>query len=274
MGATMTGTVHPETRPLLLVIEADPSMLVRIEGELQRAFGSDFRVRGELTAADGSKVLRRAHEQDQRVALALVDQAIEADERAALLGDARRLHPDARRALLIGWGAWADRATASAILQAIAVGDISYYVLKPWINRDEFFHRVVAEFVQEWSRNETANYCEVVVVADRHSARARTINRLLDRNGIPHAFRARGSDLADLVLKTLPAEAADAQVLVWMPAVGGTLLLDPTDAEVVEGWGIPTTLSEEDRDFDVLVIGAGRRGLPRPSMPRRKVCAR
>ena len=30
----------------------------------------------------------------------------------------------------------------------MAVGDISYYVLKPWITPDELFHRVVAEFVQ------------------------------------------------------------------------------------------------------------------------------
>jgi thioredoxin reductase (NADPH) len=37
-------------RPLLLVVEADPERLDRIETELERAFGVDFRVRGELTA--------------------------------------------------------------------------------------------------------------------------------------------------------------------------------------------------------------------------------
>ena len=239
-------------------------MLNRIEGELQRSFGSDFRVRGELNAADAIRVLERAHDTDERVAVVLVDHAIPDDVRSQLLGRVRALHPDARRALLIEWGAWADRNAANAILQAMALGDISYYVLKPWIIRDEFFHRVVAEFVQEWSRSEVSNFREVVVVADRHSARAHEVNNLLARNGIPHAFRELGSRLADLVLQEVHdggVDTSNAEVLVWMPAVGGTVLLDPTDAQIAEGWGISTTLGDDDRECDVLVIGAGPAGL-------------
>ena len=89
------------------------------------------------------------HELGQRVAVVLVDRALPADERAEVLRRARSLHPDARRAMLIEWGAWADRNTSDAILRAMGVGDISYYVLKPWTRGDELFHRTVAEFVQE-----------------------------------------------------------------------------------------------------------------------------
>jgi hypothetical protein len=103
----------------------------------------------------------------------LVDHALPKDDRAELLGRARTLHPDARRARLIEWGAWAERETARTILSTMAVGDIKYYVLEPWIAGDELFHRTVAEFVQERSRSEVANLCEVMVTADRHSARAR-----------------------------------------------------------------------------------------------------
>ena len=46
-----------------------------------------------------------------------------------------------------------------------------------------------------------------------------------------------------------------------MPAIGGTCLVDPTDAEIVEAWGIPTFLPETDREFDLLVVGAGPAGL-------------
>ena len=90
------------------------------------------------------------------LAVVLVDASFPEEERVEVLSLARRLHPDARRALLVDWGAWADRDAASAILQSIAVGLISYYVLKPWIDRDELFHRTVAEFVQEWSRSAVA----------------------------------------------------------------------------------------------------------------------
>jgi thioredoxin reductase (NADPH) len=249
------------TRPTLLAVDVDPFLLDRVEGELQRSFGSDFRVRGERTAEDAARVLETAHELGQRVAVVLVDHALPAESRSALLARARTLHPDARRALLIPWGAWADRHAASAILTAMAVGDINYYVLKPWIERDELFHRTVAEFVQEWSRSEASNLREVVVIADLRSARGHAVRSMLSRNGIPSAFRERGSELADAALREIGTDAAGTEVLVWMPAIGGTVLHDPSDADVAEAWGVPTTLGTDNRDFDTLVVGAGPAGL-------------
>ena len=189
----------------------------------------------------------------------LVDDSFDENVRAELLSLARRLHPDARRALLVEWGAWAKRESATAILHAMAVGHISYYVLKPWIERDELFHRTVAEFVQEWSRSAVSNLREVVVVADPRSSRAYAITSLLNRHGVPHAFRDRYSDLGRAVLDR--TGSAQGEVVVWMPALAGKTLVDPTDAEVVEAWGVPTTLGQDERDFDVLVIGAGPAGL-------------
>ena len=248
-------------RPLLLVVDADPERLERCESELERAFGVDFRVRGELTAAAAINCLQQAHEWEQRVAVVLVDDALDAQERAQILATSRTAHPDARRALLIEWGAWADRATASAILTAMSVGDINYYVLKPWTTRDELFHRTVAEFIQEWSRYEVANLREVVVIAAEHSVRGQAVRSLLARNGIPSAFRESGTALANDALEFIGEPDPGAGVLVWMPAIGGVVLHDPTDAEIAEAWGVPTTLASEDRSFDVLVIGAGPAGL-------------
>src|SRR5690606_1224764 len=42
---------------------------------------------------------------------------------------------------------------------------------------------------------------------------------------------------------------------------GGRVLLDPTDVDLVEAWGIATTLPPDERDFDLLVIGGGPAGL-------------
>jgi thioredoxin reductase (NADPH) len=193
------------------------------------------------------------------VAVVLVDDGIPDDVRAEIFATARTLHPDARRALLVAWGAWAHPETAQKILQGMAVGDISYYVLKPWIKRDEFFHRTIAEFVTEWARSEPSNLREVVVVAAEHTGRAYAVRDLLGRNGIPHAFRPRASDAGQRVLARTGHPEGD--VVVWMPAIGGTCLVDPTDAEILEAWGIPTGLPETDRAFDLLVVGAGPGGL-------------
>jgi thioredoxin reductase (NADPH) len=249
------------TRPTLLVVDIEPEMLDRIEGELQRSFGSDFRVRGERRGDDAVRTLETAHELSQRVAVVLVDAALSGEERARVFAIARDLHPDARRALLVEWGAWADRGIAETILTSVAVGDISYYVLKPWIERDELFHRTVAEFVQEWSRSEVSNFREVVVVAGRHSPRARDILSLLTQNGIPNAFRELGSQLGDAVLKTIGEQVSEEQVLVWMPAIGGAVLRDPSDVAIAQAWGLQTSPRPGHRDFDVLIVGAGPAGL-------------
>jgi thioredoxin reductase (NADPH) len=140
-------------RPLLLAVDADARLLGRIEGELQRAFGADFRVRGELLTEDAVRTLQGARERRERVAVVLVADSFPDEARAEVFETTRGLHPNARRALLVPWGAWAHPESAQRILRSMAIGDISYYVLKPWMTPDELFHRVVAEFVQEWSRS-------------------------------------------------------------------------------------------------------------------------
>ncbi|MCW2766517.1 MAG: Thioredoxin-disulfide reductase [Nocardioides sp.] len=246
-------------RPLLLAVDSDAQQLHRVEGELQRAFGSDYGVRGELRCADAVTVLQGASARGERVAAVLVDESFPDDERAQLLAAARTLHPEARRALLVPWGSWADRATARRILQGVAVGDIDYYVLKPWTTRDELFHRTIAEFVQDWSRNEPNSFREVVVVADRTAARGLAITDLLSRNRIPYSFRDRESALGSDVFTRFGRP--DSEVVVWIPALGGISLVDPTNTEIVEAWGLSTTLPEDERDYDLLVVGAGPGGL-------------
>ena len=59
-------------RPLLLAVDADARLLGRIEGELQRAFGSDFRVRGELFPEEALRTIEGAHNRHERVAVVLV----------------------------------------------------------------------------------------------------------------------------------------------------------------------------------------------------------
>jgi thioredoxin reductase (NADPH) len=246
-------------RPLLLAVDPDPVQLDVIEAQLQRSFGSDFRVRGEATAEDALRTVQGAYTRGEPVAVVLVDDSCDAEVRARLLTEVRTLHPAARRALLVKWGAWSDRTSAAGILQAMALGQINYYVLKPWTVRDEFFHRTIAEFVHEWSRSYSANPREVVVVADSRSPRAFAICSLLNRNGIPFAVRDRKSPEGLAVLERTGTETAN--VVVSMPAMGGKCLVDPSDLDVIEAWGIPTTLEGDDRNFDVLVVGAGPAGL-------------
>jgi thioredoxin reductase (NADPH) len=248
-------------RPLILAVDPDRTARSRTEAELARRYGGDFRVRSEADAAGALAQLTDAARHGEPVAVVLAAAHLPDLPGAQLLARVRALHPDARRALLVEWGAWADPDTAAAILQAMALGDIDYYVLKPWTSPDELFHRTVAEFVHEWSRARADRAGEVVVVAPPHSARGSAVRSLLTRNGIPHVFHAAGTPEGTAVLGGAAPAAGPEQVLVWMPAVGGTLLLDPSDAEVLTAWGLTTDLPSDAREVDLVVVGAGPAGL-------------
>jgi thioredoxin reductase (NADPH) len=116
----------------------------------------------------------------------------------------------------------------------------------------------------EWSRAYPQNPREVVVVADPRSARGYAVGSLLNRNGIPFAFRDRESaEGREVVERAGDSDdgARRGDVVIAMPALGGRVLVDPTDVDVIEAWGIPTTLPAEERAFDVLVVGGGPAGL-------------
>ncbi|NUR79175.1 MAG: FAD-dependent oxidoreductase, partial [Dermatophilaceae bacterium] len=259
-------------RPLLLVVDRDLDALARTEGELARRFGADFRVRGESDSTVALEQLRLAAERRDPVALVLADPWLPGVGGAELLRSVRTLHPDAARALLVPWGAWADRRTADEILRGMSHGDIDYYVLEPWSSPDELFCRTVSEFVQVWSRTVENRRREVVVVGAARDPRGHAVRSLLTRNGIPHAYLDRGTPEAVAVLRSVEAPeptSEDGPLVIWLAALGGRVLLDPTDVEICRAWGIGTDLGddgadggeEEVRDVDLLVVGAGPAGL-------------
>src|SRR6478735_1259054 len=257
------------TRPLLLVVDHDLDALARTEAELARRFGADFRVRGESDSTVALQHLELAAERGDPVALVLADPWLPGLGGAELLRSVRTLHPDAARALLVPWGAWADGRTAEAILRGMSLGDIDYYVLQPWTSPDELFCRTVSEFVQVWSRTVANRRREVVVVGAARDARGHAVRTLLTRNGIPHAYLDRGTAEAVDLLQTIEAPRPtdpEGPLVIWLAALGGRVLLDPTDVEICQAWGIGTDLTvpgggPEVRDVDLLVVGAGPAGL-------------
>ena len=73
--------------------------------------------------------LEAARQRGEPVVAVLADQWLGETSGAELLGRVRTMHPDARRALLVRWGAWSDRPTAEAILRAMSVG--RHQLLRP-----------------------------------------------------------------------------------------------------------------------------------------------
>ncbi len=248
-------------RPLVLAVDPDPAALDRTDAELSRRLGGDYRVRGTRSIAAAVAEVESTAADGGDLALLLVDADVEKGEVADLLSRTRSAFPDARRVLLIPWGGWARRETADAILRGMAVGEIDYYVLKPWKSPDEYFHRTIAEFLHEWARTQRQGPPEIAIICDRWSARGHELDNLLTRNGMPHALVPRDSAPASHLLLEAHVPLDDpAEVLVVMPALGNQVLRDPSNAELVTGYGVGEQASALS-EVDVVVVGAGPSGL-------------
>jgi len=248
---------HAGPAPVLLVVDDESESLARIKRELGRWYGEHYRVQCRRSTADALTVLEQMRDDGEPVAVVLSDQWMPDMTGSEFLARVRRLHPRARRALLIEWGAWGDPDTARAIVQAMALGQIDYYVLKPTRAPDELFHRTVAEFVHEWTRLDSPGPSEVTLVGRQWSPRAHELRSLLARTGIPHVFRTPDSPQGQHALREAGKEDVNAPVVIlW----DGRVLTDPSNAELAEAWGVDTEIGEET-EFDVLIIGAGPAGL-------------
>jgi thioredoxin reductase (NADPH) len=245
------------SRPIILAVDDDASAIGHISTELERRYDRDYQILFSTSATDALQLLERMQQSGDRVALVLAAQWFPETTGCELLSRVCTLHPTAKRALLIGWGDWGDEPTANAIRGAMAVGGIDYYVLKPWTSPDELFHRTVTEFLHEWSRADVLAPREVTVVANPWAPRTHEIRTLLARNGVPHVFYPNGSPQADEVLRRAGRERSIEPIVVLLD---GRVLVDPSNPEIAQGYGVNTELAER-REFDVVVIGAGPAGL-------------
>jgi thioredoxin reductase (NADPH) len=238
-------------RCVVFAVDDDERSLEHIRLELTSRYGRDYRV---VCADSADSALRALEEMRRRGEAVVLVLAASVD----LLATVGELHPRAKRALLINWGEWGHRPTAEAIFEGIARRHMDYYVMRPQRPPDEQFHRTVSEFLQESARTRSQQSAgEIVLVAHHPSRRGHELRELLTRNGIPHVFRTSDSAVGRRILRDCGVPSGDLPVAVMHD---GRTLVDPSPAELVAAFGVETEIGS-DRDFDVIVVGAGPAGL-------------
>ena len=247
-----------DERPAIVAVDPDPDAIERIADELNR-YERDYRIVCGRSIEDALRELEAMHRTGGRVAVVLAARGAEGIRGEELLERVSELHPQTKRGLLIDFGAWGDEETAVVIREAMARGHIDYYVLKPWSEPDELFHRTVCEFLHEWRRGSAQGRRELTVVADRFSPRGFELRNLLARNGVPHAFQASDSEEGRRLLaargRTEPSEP-----IVLLP--DNSVLVDPSNQDLAEkGYRVRTRLGQDSGPFDVAIVGAGPAGL-------------
>ncbi len=238
--------------PVLLLID-DSRTRDRVEEELRKRYGADYQVVAATSVPRALDLLDRLHEQRRQVSLVLADQALPGVDGTELLARIRRLHPTAKRLLLVSWG---DQSSSATVLRAIALGHVDAYAAKPLTSPDERFHRAITELLDAWARSNLPGFEAVRVVGEEWAPRSHEIRELLGRNGIPAGFYPAGGAEANRLLEQAGTASPRLPVLVLFD---GRVLDDPSNSEIAEALGVRTRPG--DGSYDLTVIGAGPAGL-------------
>jgi thioredoxin reductase (NADPH) len=241
--------------PVLVAVDEDAGALRDVERELRDRYARHYRVMCMRSSHEARACLEDLAAAGEEVALVLAGQWLSGMTGSELLDEARHLHPHAKRGLLIAWGGWGDRATGEAIFDSIAHGRIDHYLLRPSASPDELFHQAISSLLLEWAEARRASPYTIYVVGESWSGRAYELRDVLGRCAIPHSFCLADSNDG----RALVAEAGEGAKLPIVVFPDGTVLTDPSNAEMARAAGSP--VDPERMDFDLVIVGAGPAGL-------------
>ena len=259
----MSGGDSGATKPVLLVVEDNPEDLELIAYELLKRYGEDYHVVWESSTEAGMKRLLECEAAGEDVALVLADQWVPQMTGAEFLARARDVYPDTKRVLLVSQG---DSTIREPLLRSTALGEIDYYVVKPWHSPDEAFHRVVTEFLDEWTSVHRPGFAALRVVGDRWSARSHEIKDLWLRSRVPLVFHEVDSEEGRRLLGRWGVGPDRLPVVIVFDQLA---LVDPSNAEMVDAFArsVPfgVNITPDHQSFDLVIVGAGPAGWPPPS---------
>ena len=214
--------------PVILAVDGDADALSDLDATLRSRYAQDYRVECLRSPHEALARLEQLAAGHEEVALVLAGADLDGMAGSDLLEGARRLHPRARRLLLIAWGEWGIPATGKVIYDSISRGRIEHYVIRPSKPPDEMFHHDISGWLLDWAESQRVSPYTIYIVGDSWSGRAYELREVLGSCAVPHAFTLAESPVGrDLVIQ---AGGDGRMPVVIFP--DGTVLRDPTNAEI------------------------------------------
>ncbi|MGH2751291.1 MAG: FAD-dependent oxidoreductase [Actinomycetota bacterium] len=243
--------------PAIVVVSRDPRNFSIVDDEIRKRYGPDYRVVTCESHEHAIESLRALGTERVPVALILATYGLQEPDGIAFLAGTRSLHPTAKRVVVIAWG---DFETARPIFDALTLGEIDHWLMRPEHARDEEFHRSVTEFLEDWAAGQEVTFEAVRMIGTRRSSRSSELLDTFKRNHIPVGFYEAESERGRNMLDDLNLSEPPLPVVVLRFAPEPKTLVDPTDMEIADAFGITKPLAH-DAHFDVAVIGSGPAGL-------------
>ena len=245
--------------PVVFVVDADQEALSATEIVLARRFGADYRVLTANSAATGIDVLERLARQGDEVALVAADLRLPGMDGVEFLGRVRALHPEASRALLVAMDRRGTRipfGDLPALQRATALGRMDFWVLKGAASPEELLYPHVQEALTAWTRANRPRHEVFRLVGERWSPRSHALRDAMGRNTVPFGFYPADSDQGRRLIHD---HGVDVRRLPAIVVHDGSVLHDPSDAEVAEALGVRTR--PDSKVYDLAILGAGPAGL-------------
>ncbi|MGY1605705.1 MULTISPECIES: FAD-dependent oxidoreductase [unclassified Geodermatophilus] len=239
----------------LVVVTRDAGVRTATTRELERRYGSDYRIVSGADPAEAEAAMRAAG--DPPVAVLLGGLGDADPDGLDVLRACHGRYPGAVAVALVRWGAFE---TARPIFEAITVGQLDRWVYAPQGRADEEFHRSVTEILDEWSSRRGGGFEAVRIIGDQWDPHAQHLRDQMTRNRIPIGVYEAGSPEGRAMLADLELEQPRLPVVVVRFRPEHTVLEAPTDLEVAEAFGLFDPLDTE-AVHDVAIVGAGPAGL-------------
>jgi len=255
-GAAAPG--HPD-RPVLLVVGADPGDTATTAAALERRFAPDYRVATAHSASEGLAELERLVRGGEQVALVAADLHLPDDDGVGFLGRATERHRGIARLLLFDMDEHHTRIPFSelpALQHASALGLIDFWMVKGWVNPEEWLYPQVQQALSAWSKAHQPSHVVYRLIGRHWDPRCHELRDGLTVNGVPFSFHPPDSDVGRQLIR-------DHHVNVErLPAAirhDGSVLHQPSMMELAVSHGVQIRPTSDG--YDLVVVGAGPAGL-------------
>jgi thioredoxin reductase (NADPH) len=238
----------------MLTVDDDPEVLRAIERDLRQRYADRYRVLRADSGQAALEALDHLKKRNEPVALFLVDQRMPQMTGVALLTEAIKSYPDAKRTLLT---AYAD---TDAAIRAINDAKIHHYLLKPWDPPEQNLYPVLDDLLEDWQAGYHPPFAGLRILSDRWSPRSYALREFLARHQVP--FRWLDVERADRDPEVRTAVEALGQDNKQLPLVlfpDGGSVNNPQTSELAERIGLK--LRTDTSFFDLIIVGGGPAGL-------------
>jgi thioredoxin reductase (NADPH) len=239
------------TKPIILSVDDDPSVLSAISRDLRRQYGEHFRVLRADSGATALEAVRELKQRNDPVALFLADQRMPHMSGVEFLAQATRLYPDAKRALLT---AYAD---TNAAIEAINTAAVHYYLLKPWDPPEEALYPVLDDLLDDWQAGYRPPFEGIRIVGHRWSPETHQLKDFLARNHVPYQYL--DLELNSEAQQTLTEFALEQPTLPVVIFPNGEVMQSPSTLAVAEQAGLKR--QAEQPFYELAIVGGGPAGL-------------